>query len=107
MIMSSDTYVPKIGNRKSIKIVIDGFEMIIDKHNAGCTVEELFEDVVFNRQVKSVVRYLSGKYGVAGLLSLAEAEHELQGLSLPSTDKDVFSYETIAKIIANDVVTAK
>lgn len=105
--MISDAYIPKMQNRNSIKVVIDGVEITITKDNCNVSVSELFEDIVYHRQVEKVTHYLQGKYGTGGVLSRDEAEHELQGLRLPSADKDIFTYESVAEIVAMDVVSVK
>ena len=98
-----DTYVPRVQDRKSIKVSVDGVEMRIDKDNCNATVLELFEKIVYDRQIEKISQYLKGKY-TDGLMSHEEATHELQGIDNPIGYKRVYSADDIAPAIANDVV---
>ena len=99
----NDTYVPRHQERKSIKVSVDGVEMRIDKDNCNATVLELFEKIVYDRQIEKISQYLKGKY-TDGLMSHEEATHELQGIDNPIGYKRVYSADDIAPAIANDVV---
>ena len=99
----NDLYQPREQERKAIRATIDGVDIVIDKDNCNRTVLEVFEDIVFQRQVEKITKYLKGKYS-DGLLSHHEAEHELQD---KIDYRQVFEVEDIALVMASDIVSKR
>lgn len=96
-------YMPKTQERTAIKVVIDGVEMSIDKYNCDATVLELFEEVVYQRQVIKITQYLKNKYPHDSCLPRIDAQGELVDLELP-TKEEFFDFEEIAEVIAKNIV---
>ena len=96
-----DIYVPRNQDRTSIRVAVDGVEMMIGKENCNATVLELFEKIVFDRQAEKIVRYLTFKYP-NGFLTHEQAKHELQVTEYKY--KDLYEFSEIAEVIADDVV---
>lgn len=99
-----DIYHPRLQDRNSFKVVVDGVEMTINNDNCDATILELFEEVVYNRQVTKITKYLKFKYS-DGVLTTEEAKHELLGLKLPSATNEFFEFKKIAQLIARDIVS--
>ena len=99
-----DNYVPRLQDRNSIKVVIDGTEMTIDKDSCNMSVVELFEGIVYDRQIERISRYLSAKY-TDDFLTHEEAKHET--LSKLNECKDFYMIHDIAKIIASEIVSSE
>lgn len=95
-------YMPKYQDRTSIKVVIDGVEISIGNDNCDATILELFEEIVYNRQLEKITQYLKDKYPHDSCLPKVTAQGELVDLELPSDD-NFFSFEEIAEVIAKDI----
>ncbi|PHQ58313.1 MAG: hypothetical protein COA30_00525 [Sulfurimonas sp.] len=99
-------YIPKRQDRKSIQVIIDGVEISIGKENCDATILELFQEIVYNRQLEKITQYLNNKYPYDSCLPRVVAQGEIIDLELP-TKEEFFSFEEIAEVIAKDVVLSR